>query len=189
MVTNRETDDRAVVSGTITVREYDIERVREEADAWDQLSGRDKLTVLRRLQPAAEHTSHNIICVGHHEWVVDAMDAAQTNPPPLRTIAVGRSSSDPAESDRALNDEVYRADISAYEDGGQTISVTSVLDTREGNVDVDNGEELAEMGVYSGDESLDESTLLINHGLFDSPIPKDDTMISTVGCEFSWSPA
>lgn len=185
----RSKDCSTGVTGVVTVREYDAMWVKRSIGRWSQLGNRAKVALLHHLQPKSHNTTTNTVCVGHHEWVADSMDFTQGTPPPLRTIAVGRSSTATAEGDRSLNDEVDRADIASYEDAGQTFTVSGVLDTREGNVDTSAGEELAEMGVYAGDSDLNEATYLLNHALFDSPIAKDNTTIATITCEFSWSPA
>lgn len=184
----RKNESRVGVSGVVEVGVYDSEGVLKRVEEWGSLARDEKYDRLEAVDPDHSDTVENIICIGHHEWATDAMDSTQGSPPPLRTIAVGRDSTTPQESDRSLGDDVYHADIASYEDLGQEIRVATVLDTQEANVDVSAGEELIEMGIVAGGLG-NESTFLINHSLLSTGIEKNDSTIATITCTLSWSPA
>lgn len=182
----REVSDGTHARGSVVVEEYETAAVRARFPRWDRIPKRYQLRLLRNCEPAQRHETTNTTCVEGHRWIVDGLDATQPAPPPIRLLAVGRSDTQPEDSDRSLNDEVARVDINSYNDAGNSVTVTGILGTNEGNVDTGSGEALHEGGVYAGGIN-NEPTYFINHALFAQPIDKDETIIATISVTLTYN--
>lgn len=173
-------------SGDITVHEYDMEHVHATFPTWATFDKEAKRAKLQEIEPTNVQSTTNTTCTQGHRWAVDALDASQPSTPPVRLLAVGRSNTSPSESDLSLNDEVARIDTTGYDDTGESLTVTSVIDAQEANVDVSSGEALREVGLYAGGIN-GEPTYFLNHSLLSSPIDKDSSITATVSVTLTYS--
>lgn len=182
-----ETSAMAQTSGRVTTREYDTAALKDHYHMWDLWPRRWKVRALARREPLRESTQENTTCVEHHERITDSLDASQPAPPPIRYIAVGRSGSTTDSLNRSLNDHIYDAPVTGYDDNGTNGFFTALLGEQEANVDTGAGEALREGAAISGDQGA-ETRYFLNHSLFATPIDKDASITATITVELISEP-
>lgn len=160
-------------AGRVTIDVHDPAICRYRVPWWDALEDDEKLQEADHIPAVQRVESPNTTCVELHEWIVDALDATGAAPSTVDFLAVGRSDADPAESDRSLNDQVDRVDVTSFEDRGTELDVRTFLGEGDANVDTGAGEEIREVGLFAGQYFL-------NHSLLTNPIAKDTTKTATV---------
>lgn len=136
--------------------------------------------LLRRgaLEPARVIEERNTTCVGLDELRVDSLDEAQGAAETAVECAVGTDGATlPAYNDRSLSNEVYRSDIASTEDQGTDLYTSTFLSTNEAN-----GNDLAELGLYSSGDRL------LNHSTF-TAVTKTSSKAVTLEVTLSFSSA
>lgn len=149
---------------------------------WALLPTRAKLWVSKLSGTIQTVTSRNTTTLDMHEWVVGRTDPNGQQTPDIAELAVGRSTTSPTESDTALNDEVDRVGITSTERLTDTLLVRTFLDKPDGNVDVNAGESLSEVGLYA-------DTFFLNHSVLTNDIDKDNTKTANVEVEITYDAA
>lgn len=165
--------EAAVSIGEIHVETRDPAVSRYLAPWWDALNAEEKELESRSHPVVDEHTTANTTCIQLHHLIVDLLDASQAISEVVEQLAVGRSTTTPAESDTSLNDEVDRVDVTEFEDSGDTLDARAFLGEGDANVDTANGESLSEVGLYAG-------PYFLNHSVLTQDIDKDSTTTATI---------
>lgn len=184
----RTATDQGAAYGRVTVREHRVEDIPLSDHHWSHLSREDRLLWLSCLEPYREHRTENTICIGSHERVVDSFNGASPQPPPARTVVVGKGGATPAESDRSLSDFVAEVPIVESNDMGGSIILTTTLSNTEANVNVEAGEALREVGTIAGGVN-GEDRYFLNHSLFAQPIEKNETIEATISIQLIYDSA
>lgn len=167
------------VSGRIIAKTYRLADLPIGHSRWRLLSRKRQLWYLRHQEPEEIAIAENIACIGGHERIVQGLNGAAPTALPARFIAVGKGSTDPAESDRSLDDRVEAGEVVETSDNGSSASISTVFDEAQANVDTGAGEALTECGVIAG--GMDgEPEILLNRSLFNQDIDKNDSLIATI---------
>lgn len=176
-----ETAVAGVVSmGEITVETRDPAISRYLCPWWDALTPAEKELESRTHPTKERHTTGNTTCIELHELTVDLLDASQATSVVIEELAVGRSTTTPAESDRSLNDPVDRVGVTTFTDNGDSLDVRTFIGEGDANVDTGAGETLSEVGLYAG-------SYFLNHSVLSTDISKDNTTTATITVTLTWS--
>lgn len=157
----------------VKVELFDNAHLRYEIPWWDALTREEKLQELENLKPIQTTTSSNTTCVELHYLTVDLLNATDPTDEVVERLAVGRSTTAPAESDTSLNDPVDQVEVTEYSDNLDSLETKTFLGEGDGNVDTSVGESLDEVGLYAGGYFL-------NHSLLSQSIAKDNTKTATI---------
>lgn len=197
------------IEGRIDILQHDVDDLREAVPEWDDLDKKAKKLVtlppegidlgdvdedyhdyaLLEVEPTDEEHTHNVTCVGLHEYIVDNLDPAQTAVKDNVTAAYLGLGTDgtttPASGDTDLNTRVYSETVTDHADNGASILCSTFVDSTEGN-----GNTFAELGLYSGDPAnlANADVFLLNHSTF-SGVTKDNSKTVTFDVTLSFSAA
>lgn len=174
------------MKGNIYVDLYHTDEVHSSHPSFPDTDKDCQIEKLATVEPYESFSMTNAASISGFEWAVDALDATQAAPAPIRLLVVGRDDTAPSSGHRAMFDEVARIDVTGYDDNGSSIVTSTIIGAGEANVDVGAGESLREVGVYTGGIN-DEDSFLMNRALFSNPIDKDDTIIAAVDVELTYS--
>lgn len=145
--TDRATRDTATATDEVRVRTYDEDLARLVEPRFDLFPDREKLQVLRALEPERDETVSNTTCVGLDEARALALDQSRTVDDKADRIGVGNGGAGgTAYANRSLNSPLETTDIVEYEVAGTQIIMDAYLS---GDTEDTVGSLLSEMSVVS----------------------------------------
>lgn len=152
---------------------HHIDDLRREFPGWDSYSKRKKMELARTVEPVQTESSHNVTCVGFHEYIIDNIDTNQSVDEAATHLAVGTDdTTDPVTANTDLNNEASRFSVTDTFDNGSSLDVSTFLDTSEAN-----GNTLKEVGLVN--QSSSSGDILFNHSLI-SDIVKTSEKTTTI---------
>lgn len=177
----KTTEATATADDNVRSTVCDVAVARWIEPCWDALPKRARaqaLVDISRRGLGRTDTSHNTTCIELDELRVDSLKDSAPDPPPITDLAVGTDNTTPAHSNRALNAEHVRTDVTEFIDSGATLTVQAFLSKTDGN---GASSDLVELGLYAGDHFL-------NHSLF-SAVTKDSTKAVLFEIDLSFNTA
>lgn len=155
MVPNHDIKATATAVENVELTSCDVGVMRWLEPCWDALPKRARMHALEDAHNQGMGqtvSSHNTTCVGLDEYRAANL-AGDTNES-VSQLAVGTGTTTPQHSNRGLNTEHARTDVSERLTNGNQLTAKSFLSKNEGN-----GGTLSEVGLYAGQH-------LLNHSLF-----------------------
>lgn len=187
---HRQTNSGLQMKGRIDTQVHDAETLKQQVDGnWDDLSKKEKLEVARDTDPAYENTCYNVTTERFHQYLVDNLDAGQTNTKDnINAAYLGLGTdggSGEATTDTDLNNRTYSETVTDHADNGTEILASTFLDSTEGN-----GNLFDEVGLFSGDPAnlANDDVFLINHASFGG-VNKDSSNTVTFDVTLTFSDA
>jgi hypothetical protein len=175
--------------GRVTTERYDADALRTALPQWPDLPKRQRLAVLRLLEPVDVTTTTNTPCKGQHELLATYLCRAENSDATASHLAVGSDNgTSPAYTNESINNEGYRPAVTDSSLDDTTVVSTTFLDATEAN-DLDSStseNKIREVGLVT-DGTVGEGELL-NHALVD-PTDKNSSTAVTITVELSWEAA
>lgn len=182
-MTDHYTHSEVAVRDNVTIKTYDATLLTYAEPTWPALPSEAKLALLSDdAVPDTVQSTHNVTCVGLYDYLVDRIDPFVTLPSGRRSVthlAVGDNSvGGVAKSDTALNNEVYRAEVTSVNQTAGAATFTTLLDAGEAN-----SYTLREIGLYNG--ATGSGASLLNHAtIIDETKTVNKTMTLDVSLSF-----
>ena len=171
------TTDTISVTGRIDTRAYDNEQL---PDDWDELSDKEKLEATRGLEPDEENTDYNTTVFGMHEYFAINLDPTQPLEEDVTHLAIGDDNTSPEDTNDALNNEVFRKEVTDHSQTGDELLASTFIESDEAN-----GETFREVGLFAGPDDVDR---MWNHSTI-GDIEKDNTRTITIDVTLTFSAA
>lgn len=173
-------DDEPRATGDVEVEVYDPDDFALLA-GWDTYSSEQKLRAARMFEPVERSHYRNTIVRAFSESQARQFARGTASPIEATHLAVGTGNNDSAEySDTALNNEVYRSNVTDSSAAGRQLELITFIDSTEAN----SADAIREVGVYSGDTDDPDATLL-NHALIE-PQSKSSQVAITITVTFTF---
>lgn len=170
--------DNLSITGRIDTKAYTDEQLPEN---FDDLSEEEQVNTLKEREPAVSETSHNVTVREMHEYIAQNLDESQAVNKDVTHLAVGDdSASGTSVSDSALNNEVFRKEVSSYSQTSNELVSSTVIQESEAN-----GNTFREVGLFAGS---DATFTMWNHATI-SDITKDNTRTITIDVTFTFDTA
>lgn len=180
MILHGQLEDTAGLDpvGRITVREWDVDTLRQHIKSWPVLSDEEKHQRLRELEDsltASVTETRNVAVEGLLAFIARGLDPTDTSAAEASHLALGDSTTSPTTSDTSLGNEVYRTAVGDADRDGADLLTSTFISQAEAN-----GETITEVGLYGGPVGSGEP--LLTHALFDAgnEINKNSQMVVTI---------
>ena len=168
------TDNGLSISGKIETKTYNEESL---PSGWDEMSDKEKLSVLNGAEPDEEQTDYNTTVFGMHEYFAQELDPNQDEDEDVTHLAFGDDDTEPDVTNDTLSNEVFRKEVTEYSQNDNELLASTFIDTDEGN-----GETFREVGLFAGP---DEADVMWNHSTI-SAIQKDSSRTITIDVTLSF---
>lgn len=183
---SRNTQSGITFTGRIDRKTHDVADLKSEHDNWDEMSESEKLEASRSVEPVDSDTVYNVTTDLFHEYFVDNLDPANTNPEAnvkATWLSLGTDDTAPVTSNTDLNNRTYEESVTDHADNGKELLASTFIDSTEGNNNTFN-----ELGLWTGDpaNSANADVFLINHATF-SPVTKDNSKTVTFDVTLTFS--
>ena len=177
------TTDTINITGRIDTKAYSAETL---PDNWDELSDKEKLEATRDLEADEEHTDYNTTVFGMHEYFAINLDPTQTLEEDVTYLAIGDDDTAPSVGNDALNNEVFRKEVTDYSQTDNELLASTFIESDEAN-----DETFREVGLFAGGEEPGDDEFpdrMWNHSTIAS-IEKDNTRTITIDVTLTFTAA
>ena len=175
------------IEGVVETKVHDISELQREYPDWDSMSQEEKMEATRQVEPTDDDFSYNVTTDGMHEYFVDNLNPANTNPEAnisASHLGLGTDgASGTAETDTDLNNRVFSLEVTSHGDTGGELLCSTFLGSSEAN-----GETLDELGLFTGDPAnlANADVFMLNHSTF-AGVTKDNSKTITFDVTLSFS--
>lgn len=139
--------EQGPTADNVEVSMFDVSRMEEAHENWDELDEEEKLEILREAEPDEQWTEHNATMEVYHENLADLANP-RTNTQVIEAshIAFGSDSTAPSPSDNGLNSENNRYEVTDHTTDFRDLQTITLLSS-----DQAVGDTLLEAGLVSDD--------------------------------------
>jgi hypothetical protein len=174
------TTDSIQISGHVTASAYSDEQL---PDDWSNRTDSERLDYLRGVEPDEQIDESNVTTIGMHEYFAENLDPTDgTINLQADYLAIGTDDTTPDSSNRSLNAEYFRKQVSDGIVSGNELQVDTLIQSSEAN-----GSTIREVGLFT-DTSGGGNERMLNHAVI-ADIQKDNTRNITVEVTLTFSAA
>jgi len=181
------TDGGLGIEGVVKTKIHDVAELKKLYPDWDTLTREEKIEATRRVEPTDDDLSYNITTDGMHEYFVDNLNPANTDPEAnvsASHLALGTDgASGTAETDTDLNNRVFSLEVTSHGDTGDELLCSTFLGSSEAN-----GNTLDELGLFTDDPAnlANDDVFMLNHADF-AGVTKDNSKTITFDVTLQFS--
>lgn len=169
----------------VHVYTWAVDRLANNIPQWPSLSAEKRAKIVKGFEPDSEFHTHNVTCVGLHERHTAELDPEDSGSGSITHLAFGDDSTEPGTSNRELNNEIDRYELTDLTREGTSIRTLTFLDSG-----MANGENILECGLVSTNDPSNSNDKLWNHSLLSDPEgrlePKTSDVVARIVVTLSW---